>query len=60
MHLAREGGAGYNKAMKNCYQIMLRGEGMNELSKKLLNYCTTFTETKFNFSRPITSDKDDR
>ena len=23
MHLAREGGAGYNKAMKNYYRIML-------------------------------------
>ena len=23
MHLAREGGAGYNKAMKNCYGIIL-------------------------------------
>ena len=27
---------------------------MSELSKKLLNYYATFTETKFNFSRLIT------
>ena len=33
---------------------------MSELSKKLLNYYATFTETKFNFSRLITSDKDAR
>jgi hypothetical protein len=29
MHLAREGGAGYNKAMKNFYRVML-GAGIYE------------------------------
>jgi hypothetical protein len=39
MHLAREGAAEYNKAMKNCYRIMLGAKsafaGTHKISFKL-------------------------